>query len=82
MKIRTLYFGKFGDLLGSTGENLDLPAGSGLEQLRRRLVERGEAWQILLDASTCCAVNQHIEKEDCPLHEGDEVAFFPPVTGG
>jgi molybdopterin synthase sulfur carrier subunit len=29
-----------------------------------------------------CAVNQDFADPATPLHEGDEVAFFPPVTGG
>jgi sulfur-carrier protein len=30
----------------------------------------------------CVAVNQQMVKQDAPIKEGDEVAFFPPVTGG
>jgi sulfur-carrier protein len=29
-----------------------------------------------------CAVNQEFTDPSCPIHPGDEVAFFPPVTGG
>lgn len=29
-----------------------------------------------------CAVNQEFAQAHQPLHSGDEVAFFPPVTGG
>jgi molybdopterin synthase sulfur carrier subunit len=28
------------------------------------------------------ALNQRLVRDDAPLHHGDEVAFFPPVTGG
>lgn len=32
--------------------------------------------------NTVCAVNHHQAKPDSPVADGDEVAFFPPVTGG
>jgi sulfur-carrier protein len=28
------------------------------------------------------AVNQQVVSDNCPINDGDEVAFFPPVTGG
>ncbi len=35
-----------------------------------------------LPANTLMAVNMEYAGEETPVHDGDEVAFFPPVTGG
>ena len=35
-----------------------------------------------LPAQTLCAVNYEYANDDTPIQDGDEVAFFPPVTGG
>jgi molybdopterin converting factor small subunit len=47
-------------------------------------MHRGEVWAQLLSSERAlrCAVNQHIAAENIALSDGDEVAFFPPVTGG
>ena len=50
--------------------------------LRDHLCRRGGAWELLSSDQLRCAVNQEIVKIDHPLRAGDEVAFFPPVTGG
>lgn len=43
----------------------------------------GPHWSIVLQApQVIVAVNQQVVGGDCPLAAGDEVAFFPPVTGG
>ncbi|KPW39523.1 hypothetical protein ALO51_04766, partial [Pseudomonas amygdali] len=46
------------------------------------LLQRGEAWQVLAEQNLMCARNQELCKPTEPLSDGDEVAFFPPVTGG
>lgn len=38
--------------------------------------------QALLPANTLIAVNQEYASETAVIHDNDEVAFFPPVTGG
>ncbi len=35
-----------------------------------------------MPANTLCAINMEYVKPDSPVNDGDEVAFFPPVTGG
>ncbi|XOV77643.1 MAG: MoaD/ThiS family protein [Aestuariibacter sp.] len=52
-------------------------------QLRIRLSARGEKWQdALASYGKLVAVNQSVVDEQHKLSENDEVAFFPPVTGG
>jgi molybdopterin synthase sulfur carrier subunit len=52
--------------------------------LRAALVERGGAWAQELAAvrPIRAAVNQEMASGETPVADGDEVAFFPPVTGG
>ncbi|MFT6463300.1 MoaD/ThiS family protein [Halopseudomonas sp.] len=53
-----------------------------LRSLRDALVQRGEAWQVLDETELMCARNQTMCNLDERLEDGDEIAFFPPVTGG
>ena len=51
--------------------------------VRRRLSERGDAWaSALAEDNLIAAVNQVVVTDDPALEDGDELAFFPPVTGG
>ena len=66
-------------------EQLPLPAGvATLDDVRATLAARGGAWAHELAAGRAfrAAVNQDIAGADTPVTDGDEVAFFPPVTGG
>ncbi|MGA1228121.1 MAG: molybdopterin converting factor subunit 1 [Burkholderiaceae bacterium] len=77
----------FAGLREATGveqERLVLPPGTRVEQVRTQLADRGEAWSRgLRDAQrTRAAVNHQLVDERHELREGDELAFFPPVTGG
>ena len=52
-------------------------------ELVELLALRGELWrQVLLDDRVLVAVNQQMSRADVLIRDGDEVAFFPPVTGG
>lgn len=55
-----------------------------LEGVRATLAARGGAWAHELAAGRAfrAAVNQDIAGADTHVKDGDEVAFFPPVTGG
>jgi molybdopterin synthase sulfur carrier subunit len=87
MKVRVLFFARLREQLGSAGEEVELAAGvSTVAQLRGQLAARGAAWSEALSASgnraVRAAVNHDMAGPDAVLAEGDEVAFFPPVTGG
>lgn len=49
--------------------------------LKQQLVGQGAEWQPLND-DLLVAVNQEMARLNTPVQSGDEVAFFPPVTGG
>jgi molybdopterin synthase sulfur carrier subunit len=85
MKVKVLFFASLREQLGRAAEELELPAGvSTVAGLRAHLVARGGAWgTALADARRLrAAVNQDMAAPDAALRAGDEVAFFPPVTGG
>lgn len=53
-----------------------------VEALRQALCARGDRWALALESGKLlAAVNQSLVAADHPLRAGDEVAFFPPVTG-
>lgn len=83
--ITVLYFAGLRETLGTGSEQMVLPAGvCDLHRLRTSLAARGGVWAQALaqGKSLRAAVNQNIAQDDTPLADGDEIAFFPPVTGG
>ncbi|NDL62806.1 molybdopterin synthase sulfur carrier subunit [Acerihabitans arboris] len=80
--ITVLFFAQVRELVGV--ERLTLDAGyDNVEALRQSLAGRGGRWSRALEPGTLLsAVNQALVPADHPLASGDEVAFFPPVTGG
>ena len=81
MTLNVLFFARYREALGRDSEGIEGEFSS-IEQLRLHLVQRGGAWQVLAEANLMCARNEELCKLDEPLADGDEVAFFPPVTGG
>lgn len=54
-----------------------------LDQLKAQLAEKDDQWhEVMTSNRTLTAVNQTMTREDTMLNPGDEIAFFPPVTGG
>lgn len=80
--ITVLFFAQVRELVGVDSLTLD-SAYATVEALRQALSARGERWSLALDpGKLLAAVNQALVSRDYPLSAGDEVAFFPPVTGG
>ncbi|MCZ7654899.1 MAG: molybdopterin converting factor subunit 1 [Rhodocyclaceae bacterium] len=84
MNVRILYFAGLREAVGLSNEQIALPAGVGsVGQLHAHLAARGGAWEVLATTKNLrAAVNQQMVAMETPLQDGDEVAFFPPVTGG
>ncbi len=83
--IKVLYFSRLKEALGCGEEKLAADeaiktAGDLLASLRKRV----EPWPTVLNAEELIliAVNQEIATPDTAVADGDEIAFFPPVTGG
>ena len=76
-------FARLREELGT--ESLTLPASEHqtVADLLTQLASRGGVWTQLTDGQpVMVAVNQTMAKPSSPVQPGDEVAFFPPVTGG
>jgi len=85
MSIRILYFGRLREEMGIAGEMFELSTDVGdVESLRARLAARGGASAAAFDPGKAVriAVNQDLARNNTPIKAGDEIAFFPPVSGG
>ena len=83
--MRLLYFARLREDLGCAEETIELPPGvDTVAGLRAHLMARGSAWRQALAPGRAlhAAVNQDMAQPGTPVKPGDEVAFFPPVTGG
>ncbi len=85
MRVKVLYFASIREKLGKGAEEIELPAGiATIAGLRAHLQSRGGIWAEALADSRLLrtAVNQDMAPPAAAIKPGDEVAFFPPVTGG
>ncbi len=80
-----LYFARLRETFGVSNEQIALPEGvrdvAGLTDFLRA---RGDVWVAELAPGKAfrIAVNQVLAAADTPVADSDEVAIFPPVTGG
>lgn len=83
MTIHVLYFAALREAVGMAKEEVILADGLTVASLRQRLLARGGTWAALAEGrSLQVAVNKRMATPQTALQDGDEVAFFPPVTGG
>ncbi|MBK4714543.1 MULTISPECIES: molybdopterin synthase sulfur carrier subunit [Tenebrionibacter/Tenebrionicola group] len=80
--INVLFFAQVRELVGCDSLTLNDDFSS-VEALRQHLAARGERWALALEpGKLLAAVNQTLVTPQHAIKDGDEVAFFPPVTGG
>lgn len=80
--IKVLFFAQTRELVGTDEVQLEGDFAT-VEAVRQHLVQQEGKWDIALEeGKLLAAVNQSIVPLDHSLQSGDEVAFFPPVTGG
>ena len=85
MKVRILFFASLREQLGTSREEIELPSEvTTVAGLRSHLKSRGGAYETAFADKNLVriAVNQDMVSLVSPIKPGDEVAFFPPVTGG
>jgi molybdopterin converting factor subunit 1 len=84
MNVKILYFARLRETFALDRENLSLPEGASVATLLAALRERGGEWerQLAPDRAFRVAVDQDVADAATALHDGAEVAVFPPVTGG
>jgi molybdopterin synthase sulfur carrier subunit len=85
MKLKLRYFASVKETLGREAEELDVPDSiASVAGVRAHLRERGGVWADVFAESRriTAAVNHDMVKPTAAVRAGDEVAFFPPVTGG
>jgi len=82
--IQLRYFASLRERLGIGDEAVTLPDDvDTVAGLQRWLQDRGEPWSgALADERLLIAVNQKITERSASIRDGDEIAWFPPVTGG
>lgn len=82
MSVKILYFASLREAFGTSNETVALPPNiNTVGALRDWLVGQGKT-ALGTTKNLRCAVNQDMARLDTSIKEGDEIAFFPPVTGG
>ena len=85
MKVNILYFAKLREAVGVEAEILEINENSKVSDLLNFLQNREEKWsEYFNDKKNLLrvAINQKIVDSDHFISDGDEIAIFPPVTGG
>ncbi|MFN0305753.1 MAG: molybdopterin converting factor subunit 1 [Burkholderiales bacterium] len=83
--VKLLFFARLREVLGVSTESIQLPTGIlTVGALRSHLINRGGAWADAFAEGRAVrvAVNQDMAQAATAIKAGDEIAFFPPVTGG
>ena len=78
--MKILYFASLKENLNTSDEDLAFKSPVKISTIKKELIQKyGEHH---FPKNILCSVNQEIASEDTLVNEADEVAFFPPVTGG
>lgn len=83
--LQLLYFARLREVLATAQEEIALPEDvCDVQGLKHWLARRGGEWQETFAGSRPlrAAVNQELASNADAIKDGDEIAFFPPVTGG
>jgi molybdopterin synthase sulfur carrier subunit len=81
--LHILYFAQLKDQLNCREEEIQWQHQlNTIAAIKTHLSQRGSPWSNAFSMSIMTAVNHEIVKDHHPIKDEDEIAFFPPVTGG
>ncbi len=81
--INIVFFAQLREQLKSDGLQLDITTPCTVADVQQALLEQNPQWSdFISNRALMCAVNQDMVQLDAQVLDGNEVAFFPPVTGG
>jgi MoaE-MoaD fusion protein len=81
MRIRLLFFGQVKDILGKQEDTREIVPGTTLSDLLADYAQNFPGFKLLTGV-IACSINQEYAAASTVLHDGDEVGFLPPVSGG
>jgi MoaE-MoaD fusion protein len=81
VRIRVLFFGVTRDIVGRTEDSLEITPGARLETVLEEYAARFPRLREMT-GSLVLALNQQFSSPSSAVHDGDEVALLPPVSGG
>ncbi len=82
MSITVKFFARLKEELGVEELQIDSDSVTHLSELKAYLIGLHPNWNTALQRQCLMAVNQTMAPNDQAISSGDEVALFPPVTGG
>jgi molybdopterin synthase sulfur carrier subunit len=83
--VSLVYLARLREAFGASSEHVEAPPEvNTVGALRTWLAGRGGAWaaELAPGRAVRIAVNHDLASAETPVRPGDEVALFPPVTGG
>ena len=81
MSIRVLFFASLADISGAREISVDAGGFADVNSVFKKFAKDFPLLESYR-ASMLFAVNSEFARPESPVHDGDEIAFFPPVSGG
>jgi molybdopterin synthase sulfur carrier subunit len=85
ISVTVLYFASFRERLGLEKETIEISGTiKNIADLKQLLVNRQDVWEDIfgIESNVLISINQNMAKNHSVISDLDEIAFFPPVTGG
>jgi molybdopterin synthase sulfur carrier subunit len=80
--IQIRFFANLRERIGTATMNFEYSGEQTVADIKNQLVLKDESLLPLKEQQVLCAVNQTLCEQNARINDGDEIAFFPPVTGG